>query len=152
GIAFAVAVGRVFTLPPQLVSVARFVLVLGGITIATTLVSGVFGGIITARQRFDTSSSIEMAVALVRAVGVVLVLRGGLGLVALAVVQLAASVIRGLADFVYSRRLYPEIRIRLGDWSRDHARQLLTFSWYATLLHVSGMVILQMDSIVIGAF
>jgi O-antigen/teichoic acid export membrane protein len=151
-VVLALAARHLFTIPEAMLGAARIVLILGGFNIAIALVSGVFGGIITARQRFDISSSVQMIIEVTRALGVLLALHLGYGLVALAVVQLTISIARGGIDFVVSRRLYPELRIGLRSWSRQHVRQLLGYSMYAALLHLSALVILQMDAIVIGAF
>jgi len=142
----------VFTIPDAMVGASRLVLILGGLIVAVSLVSGVFGGIITARQRFDIISSVQISVEMTRALLVVLALRSGYGIVALAAIQLTILLARGIIDFFLSRRLYPELRIRLRSWSRPHLRQLLGFSAYASMLNLSTIVILQMDAIVIGAF
>jgi O-antigen/teichoic acid export membrane protein len=151
-IGLALGAGRFFTIPPEMVMTARIVLVIGGVNIAVALVSGVFGGIITAMQRFDLNSGIEVTVEIIRASGVFLVLHAGHGLVALALVQLTASLLRGGAAFWISRRVYPALRLTARGWSRPHVRQLMGFSVYATLLSVSSMIILELDSVVIGAF
>jgi O-antigen/teichoic acid export membrane protein len=148
----ALAARHLFTIPEEMIGATRLVLIMGGLNVAIALVSGVFGGIITARQRFDIISSVQIIVELTRALLVVLALRFGYGLVALAAIQLTISLARGIIDFVLSRRLYPELRIKLRSWSSLHLRQLLGFSAYASILNLSAIVILQMDAVVIGAF
>ena len=152
GVGLSWAAGRLFEIPPVFLGVARIVLVLGGLNIATALISGVFGGIITARQRFDISSSVEITMTLLRTGAVITVLALGHGLIALATVQLGCSVIRCAIDAIISRRLYPELRFGVRSFSRGHVRQLLGFSAYMSILHASNLVLLQMDAVVIGAF
>src|SRR5256885_1960144 len=82
-----------------IVGASRLVLILGGLIVAVSLVSGVFGGIITARQRFDIISSVQISVEMTRALLVVLALRSGYGIVALAAIQLTILLARGIIDF-----------------------------------------------------
>ncbi|MQA92805.1 MAG: oligosaccharide flippase family protein, partial [Gemmatimonas sp.] len=148
----SVVAGSIFTIPDEMIRVARIVLLLGGVNIAIALVTGVFGGVMTAMQRFDLTNAVEVVIEVFRALSVFLALYFGLGLVALAVIQLAASGSRGLASFALSRRLYPELKIGRSGWSWDYLRPLLGFSVYSTLLNVSSMIILQLDIVVIGSF
>jgi O-antigen/teichoic acid export membrane protein len=151
GVVLAAVVGRVFELPPGMVATARVVAIIGSVNVAFALVGGVFGGIVGGRQRFDYSNGIEVALAVLRAAGVVLTLKLNGGLVALAVVQLAVSALRLAADYWLSRVVYPELRISLRGTDREHLRLVLTYGLTSTALHVSGQVMLYSDSLVIGA-
>jgi len=75
-----------------------------------------------------------------------------MGLVALAVIQLSMSTIRGLASLWLSRRLYPELKPSFGACRREQLETIFTFSISILLLQASGMLILYTDSVVIGAF
>jgi O-antigen/teichoic acid export membrane protein len=139
-----------FEVPGDLRPVLPMVLVLGGASVAASLVSGVFGGVVVGVQRFDRANALAMAVGVLRAAGVVGVLELGGGLVGLAAVQLAASVLQGAAIFAASRSLYPELRSWRGDWTRSHLRLLLTFGITSSLSLVGAMVSDYSDSVVIG--
>ena len=109
----ALGVEHIFTIPEDMVRVARIVLVVGGINVAIALVTGVFGGVVTAMQRFDLLSGVDVAVEAGRALAIALALHLGEGLVVLAVIQLAASAVRGMASVIISHHLYPELRFAL---------------------------------------
>ncbi len=141
-----------FDVPPSLGPVASLVLVLSGVTIAITLVTGVFGGIVVGVQRFDRMNGLSIAVALLRAAATVGALELGSGLVGLTLVQLATAGIQGAATWVMSRGLYPELRVWRRDWGRGHLRTLFTFGVTSTLLNASAMLIDYSTSAVIGAF
>lgn len=145
-------VGRVFNVPPELVQIARVVVVLGGINVAASLVGGVFGGVLIGLERFDYNNGIEIAVAAVRSIGVVVALKTGQGLIGLAVVQFIATALRIVASAWVTRSLYPELRLMSWAWDRESARLLLTFGMSASLLHVSSAIMFYSDSLVIGAF
>lgn len=145
-------IGRLFNLPAPLARVARVVLVLGGVNVAVSLVSGVYGGVVSGLQRFDLLAWSEMVIAAARAAAIVVALGSGGDLVALAVIQLAATALRGAWQYLLSRRLYPEVRFLDRSWQRRHVRDIFAFGAYSSILHVSGVLMLSADAVVIGAF
>ena len=151
GVGLALVLDRIFEIPPELLGEARVAVVLSAATIGIALMTGVYGGIVTAMQRFDLSSGAEIGIEALRIAAVVVALRMGQGLVALAAIQLGCGTIRFTISYVLSRRLYPELRLARGRWDRTHLRQILGFSVASTALQGAAMVILQFDAVVIGA-
>jgi O-antigen/teichoic acid export membrane protein len=141
-----------FEIPPGLAPIARLVLVLGGVNIAVSLVSGVFGGTIVGLQRLELLNAITISSAIVRAIAIVVALRAGGGLIALAVIQLSVSAASGAASAMISRHLYPELELRAGGWKRSHLRSLMSFGLFSSLIHVAGMISNYSDTILIGFF
>ncbi len=149
--AIAFNLEHVFKIPPTLLSEARIVVLLAGVTVAAAFVGGVFGGVVAGLHRFDLDSGVEIAMTAVRATAVVIALEAGHGLVALGIIQFAVSVLRGAIAFVIVRRLYPELALRGTGTTRDLVRQLLSFSLFSSLIQFSGILIYYTDSLVIGA-
>jgi O-antigen/teichoic acid export membrane protein len=147
----AFVVGRL-KIPPEYLTAARIVLVLTGLNIATSLVNGVFGGILVGLQRFDLTNSIEVGINILRACAVVLALHMGYGIITLAIVQLAFTLARWAANIGLVRHLYPELRIRLTEADRAGIKLIFSFSAFSFLLHVSGSLIYASDNIVIAAY
>lgn len=148
----AAVLGDLFNIPADLLEEARLVVLLGGATIATAFVGGVFGGIVAGLHRFDLDGAVEIAITLLRAAAVIVALQAGYGLVGLSVIQLALSLLRGGLAFLLARRLYPELSFR-GVGPTAHAiRQLLSFSLFSSLIQLSAMIIYYADAIVIAAF
>jgi O-antigen/teichoic acid export membrane protein len=148
----AVVVVPAFRIPEELIAKAKVVVIIGGVTIAVTLINGVFEGIIVGRQRFDYTSRLTIAAEGLRAVLVVLALRAGEGLIALAIIQLGIGALRASAAYVIGRRLYPEAQIRFAHWDRQSVRMIFSFSIYVVFLQASGTIIAYTDSLVISAF
>src|SRR5580658_2019862 len=59
-------------IPPEYLTAARAVLILTGLSVATSLINGVFGGILVGLQRFDLKNGIEVSINLLRAGSIVL--------------------------------------------------------------------------------
>jgi len=140
-----------FGIPDALRADAEAALVLSGLTLAITLVTNVFGGVVIGVQRFDRMNAVYVAGALVRAAATVAVLEAGGGFVGLAWVQLAATALQGGATWWLSRALYPELRPRRAGWTRRHLAALFAFGITSVLIQASGMVVDYSNSAVIGA-
>lgn len=148
----AAFVHRLFQIPETYAEIAQLVLLIAGLNVAVSLVSGVFGGIVAGLQRFDLSNLIEILSTTCRAAAIVVALDSGKGLLGLALIQLSFSLGNLCAYVVVSRRLYPELRARPADCDRPHLKLIFSFSTYAFLLQISSFLIFYTDSVVIGAF
>ena len=147
----AFLVNRAFHVPEELAGVARLTVLASGVAVAIALVSGVFGGIVVARQRFDYLNGVGIVVGLLRAALVVLVLAAGGGLVGLALAQTAASALQATAEAWISRRAYPELRLRLRAWEAKYVRAVVSFGVWASLLHLCRALTQGTGVLVIGA-
>jgi O-antigen/teichoic acid export membrane protein len=141
-----------FNIPEALANDARIVVILGGLTVAATLIAGVFGGVLTGLERFDIHCALEIFVTSVRTLAIIVTLREGYGLVALAVIQLSASVLNSVVFGAAVRKLYAELRIRLWGDLGPQMRTILSFSASLTVLYALDQVIYYSDTAVIGAF
>jgi O-antigen/teichoic acid export membrane protein len=147
----ALGLDRMFQIPVELVDEARVAVLITGLTLAVSIIGGVFGGVVVALQRFDALNAIEVIATVVRAAATVWVLRRGGSLVALAQVQLWTTFARSLVHAVLALRLYPGLRVRLrGAWGL--VPKVVSFGVVSTVLHLSSAVMNYSDSIIIGYF
>lgn len=143
---------HLFDVPPELLQEARIAVLVSGASIAVSLVSGVFGGVVVGLERFDLLNTVEVAAELLRAVLVWWALVNGGGLATLAMVQLGCCIVRGLIQAELVRRLYPRLRIRLRLRTDADTRTILSLGLSVTALHVASMLAFYTDAVVIGAF
>lgn len=141
---------RFFHIPPDYQRQAQIVLALAGLTVASSLLGGVFGGIVVGLQRFDLVSMVEVASSGLRAVATVAVLYAGYGLISLSLVQLGFSVATALTTVWIVYYLYPELQIRWSFVNREYLRLIFSFSFYSFLLNTFGYLILYTDAVVIS--
>ncbi len=146
-----VAVPR-FKIPPLYLRSAQLVVVITGLNIAVSLVSGVFGGVLVGLQRFDLTNAIAVSGTAFRAVAVVLALKSGYGLVTLALLQLVGTFGELAAGILLARRLYPQVKVTPANLSRTHVSLIFSFGFFAFLLHLSNYLIYYTDAMVIAAF
>jgi len=149
---FALYVIHRFPIPVQYLIAARVVVMLTGLSVATSLVNGVFGGALVGLQRFDLTNSIEVGINFLRAATIVLVLHLGFGVFALACIQLAFTLTRWFANMALAHFLYPELKIRLSLARRAGVMLILSYSVFSFLLQISSSLIYLSDNMVIGAY
>ena len=142
----------IFKVTPAMAADARVVVLLMGLNSAVYMSIGVFGGILSALNRYDLYTLVVLTQLTLRVIGVVTVLRTGHGIVAIAWCELVAGTV-GNVLFVYvARRIYPELRIRLKKPNREVLQRIWSYSAYVFLLMVAIQLIYQTDNLVVGAF
>jgi len=158
-VAGAVAIGASVT--AALIALRRFhapqnhlevLLILAGASVATTLISSVFGAIVVGLQRFELSNAIEIIAAIAKAGVILFALGHGQGLVALATIQLAFSCFTTVAYALTSWRLYPQLNVRYMLSDKASAHLIFSFGGYAFLLSASSYLVFYTDYLVVGAF
>jgi len=141
-----------FRVPPALARDAREAVLIIGLTAALTLSVGVFGAVISALNRYDLLTIVTLTQISIRVISIVLVLRAGRGIVAIALCELVAATIGNLLLVYISRKIYPELRVRLTIPRWEVLRKIWSYSFYAFLLTVAGQLGYETDNLVVGAF
>jgi O-antigen/teichoic acid export membrane protein len=141
-----------FKIPREYERAAEIVVLLAGVNVAVSLVSGVFGGVVIGLQRFDISNVIEILTTLLRTAAIVFALKRGGGIVALAWIQLLFALALGIANAWAAWNYCPQLRLRLNGVRYDHLKLIISFSAFSFLLQSSSYMIYYTDSVVIGAF
>jgi O-antigen/teichoic acid export membrane protein len=151
-VGFAFLVVPRFHIPSEYVQSAQTVVLITGVTIAMSLISGIFGGLLIGLQRFGLMNLVALSGIVFRSTATVLALKSGRGLVTLAIIQLVSTATELVLGFVLSRRLYPEARIGVRDVRREQVFLVLSFGLFALLLQLSNYLVFYTDALVIGAF
>jgi len=142
----------IFKITPAMATDARVVVLLMGLNFAIYMSIGVFGGILSALNRYDLYTLVVLTQLTLRVIGVVTVVRAGYGIVAIAWCELAAGTV-GYILFAYvARRIYPELKIRLKKPSGEVLKRIWSYSAYVFLLMVAIQLVYQTDNLVVGAF
>ena len=151
-VALAIFAVSALNIPATYHLTARIILILAGVNIAVSLVSGVFAGILVALHRFDLSNLVEILCGALRAAAIVIAIKAGFGLVALAVVHLVFAIASCLFYARISFQQYSQLHLSLWDVDRQHLQKIFSFSLYAFIIGISVKFVFSTDSVVIGAF
>ena len=148
----ALLINHAFHVPQELAHAARIALVVSGVNVAVSLVSGVYGGIVVGMQRFDWLNAVNVALAVLQAIAILLLLDAGGGLVELSLAQLGVTLLRGGMSAWLTHRVYPELTFRTTLWSRPHLGIIFSFGITSALIQTAGSIINYADALVIGWF
>jgi len=150
GLAFAFP--HLFKVPPDLERAGQITVLLCALGVAVTLVSGVFGAVLAAIHRFDLLSAVTMMQTVARAGGVILILRSGRGLVALAYWELAIITIAGLTTVGIALKLFPACRVRVAKPKIETLKMIWSYSFITFVWIIAVQIIINTDNLVVGAF
>lgn len=143
---------KLFHLPEPLWLTSRQALFIIGLTISFNMPMSAIGAVLSALNRYDLLSYVSLLQLVIRAGGVVAVVRRGHGITAIAICELLASLVGNTLLCVITRHIYPQLRIRLQVPSWTVLRPLWSYGSYSFILLVSLQLVYQADNVVVGAF
>jgi O-antigen/teichoic acid export membrane protein len=154
-------VERIFTIPSGSEGIARIAIMIMAANIAVALITGVYGGVLTARHRFDLSNAINIVGVIIRSSAIVIALEWGTtithrtdqGIIILAVIQLSSSIIQLMLAQALSRKAYREAQTNIRRaFSPDSMKKIFSFGLMSSAIHVLGALAHNSALILIGAF
>ncbi len=141
-----------FKVPPEMAASARLAVTIIGATTSLGMFLGVFGGVVSALNRYDLQTIVTLLQLTIRVTGVVLVLKHGYGIVAIAVCELVSALVGNVLLVWFARRIYPQLRVTLKKPQSAILRSLWSYSAYAFLMTVAIQLVYQTDNLVVGTF
>jgi O-antigen/teichoic acid export membrane protein len=147
----AVVFPHLFKVPNGLERPAQVTVLMCAFAVAVTLVSGVFGAVLSAIHRFDILSGVSVAQTAIRAAGVILILHSGRGLIALAYWEFVVTLLAGLATWGVAVKIFPVCRVRLGRPDIKTLKMIWSYSFTTFIIVIAVQVVFNTDNIVVGA-
>lgn len=142
-------VENVFSVPDDLVSVAKDCLSVGALGFLLGQIQTYLQSVPQALMRYDVSSRFEIGFGMLLPLLTVALLVLGFGLVEIIVLRVCASALNCALLWLSIRRLLPEFRPTLA--VAGVAGQLLAFSSYSFLSRISALTYAHADKLIIGA-
>ena len=102
-------------------------------------------------MRYDITSVVEVVINLSRAILIVVLLKAGYGLVALAMVTLALAVVRLALVMLLAFKYYPDLKLALRFVEIIRLKQVFNYSVYKFIASLGDLLRFNLDSIVIAS-
>jgi len=142
-------VERILSIPPELIGEAKATLYMLALSIPVVLISGSFGGVLGAAQRFDLANAVGIPLSvstyLLPLIGLLL----GFHLPGIVALILASRFMALLAFIALDLRIYPQLgklRINFASFPR-----LFSYGGWITVSSIVGNVLLYLDRILIAS-
>ena len=151
-IGLALLFPHLFKIPSGMQRPAQLTVLMCALSVALTLISGVFGAVLAAIHRFDVLSLVSASQTLARAAGVILILTSGHGLITLAFWEVSISLLGGLTTMGMALKLFPPCRARLARPDKGILKMIWSYSFTTFIFIIATQIIINTDNLVIGAF
>jgi len=135
-------VGTIFSSEAVDVEETGLVLLLLGYSLGVQMLTDAYRGIITGCHRWDVHNGVNTFHNISSAVGMITTLLLGLGIQWLALVYFVSTVAAEILRFMMSRRVCPEVEIRIQFVNKEDARRILSFG-LKTLATLAGSLSVQ---------
>ena len=142
-------VDRLFRIPAEFASSARWLFLLVGASVSLGFPLGVFGGVLEGLQRFYVLNWTNVVSTLARAALIVYYLNRGYGLLTVALITVVLPLIVSLVRGAWALRIL-RVPFSLGKIDRATFREMASYSGVTFMILVAGRLRFKTDEIVIG--
>lgn len=141
---------RLFEIPPSKATLTTGVFALLGLRVALSLPLGTYKGVLFGDQLAYLANASNVIGLVFAAVGILLALRAGWGLLGVAAVYVANLTLASILQAFAAYRRVPELRIRPSLFRRGELRGAIVFSAFALLVNISVFAMQRADALIIG--
>jgi O-antigen/teichoic acid export membrane protein len=128
------------------------VIIILGTTLAVSIPMRVFIGILTSHLRYDIQTKIELSRLFLRSALVVLVLKLGHGIIAVALVSCFSELFGYFLFYQFARKTAPYISFSIKFIDRTKIKTLYSYSWKTLVSQVADKLRFDIDNFVIVGF
>jgi len=144
-------VGRLLDIPADLTRAATLSFYIAAAAFPVSLVTGAFGAVPRALQRFDISTKLSLVFSTLGTASTVAILLLGYGVPGILLAGLMLNAVALPVSYSIARRLLPSLRVRL-HLDRAVLKELFSFGGYFLLSTLAALLLYQLDKLLIGAF
>lgn len=151
-LAAAAALPAMFGIDPADRATASTVVALTGVSVGLTIAFTPVTAVLQGLQRYDLYNLTSVTASFLTAVGTVVVLLAGGGIVGVVAVNIPVTIAVRFWAGMLARDVAPWLRFGWSGASRPMIRRILSFSWMSFGIQLAGPMKVKTDEIVIAAF
>jgi len=145
-------IGAWFAIAPDMVGTAGVLVLIVGSSFVLSMPLQVSSALLCGLQRYDILNLTELLMLFLRTFFVVVLLGQGYGLLTVGLVYGTGEVLVKVAQFVYARKLLPEISISLRSIDFKLLKEMLVYGLNTCLYRTGGLLILKATDLVIAIY
>jgi len=143
---------RVFEIPPELWSEARYVVWISALSLLSGLTLGIYGNILNGIQRHDIWRTISIATSFVSALGGIILIRMGYRLIAYVLFTTIAGIAGFLVQMFYAKRLVPDLDLLPRFFRVRELKDILGFTSAIFINQLAARNMGSLDKVIVGIF
>lgn len=128
------------------------VFMVSALDLACSLLFSVFSGSLAGMQEFKFINGSTILFNLLKSFLLIVLLKFGFGLLALAILQLLISCSKALSQYIRIRNLYRFMQFSSNAISKSSTKLIYDYSVYSFIIAIALKLLFYTDSVVIGAF
>ncbi len=140
----------VIELSQEKTSTVRYVILLSGGAVAIQLLGQVFSAMLHSRQRFDLTNVVAVSSQLITALGYVIALRAGFGLMGMAAVTLVSSMLARTSLAVLAIRIFKDLSFSFYNFDRNMLKLVFKFARTSFLTNTARRLTQYVGTLIIG--
>jgi O-antigen/teichoic acid export membrane protein len=145
-------IGAWFAIAPDMVGTAALLVLIVGSSFVLSMPLQVSSALLCGLQRYDILNLTELLMLLLRTFLVVILLGRGYGLITMGFIYGAGEVLVKFAQFVYVRKLLPDVSISIRSIDFKLLKEMLAYGINTCLYRTGGMLILKATDLVIAIY
>ncbi len=145
-------IGAWFAIAPDMVGTAGLLVLIVGSSFVLSMPLQVSSALLCGLQRYDILNLTELLILLLRTFLVIILLGRGYGLLTMGLVYGASEVIVKFAQFVYVRKLLPDVSITIRSIDFKLLKEMLAYGINTCLYTTGGLLILKATDLVIAVY
>ncbi|HUV65922.1 MAG TPA: lipopolysaccharide biosynthesis protein [Sedimentisphaerales bacterium] len=145
-------IGAWFAIAPDMAGSAGVLALVVGFSFALAMPLQVSAALLCGLQRYDVLNITELLMLLLRTILVVVLLQQGYGLLTLGLVFGGSEVLLKIVQFIFARKLLPNVSITLKSIDFKLLREMLAYGVNTCLYTMGGLLILKAAEPVIAIF
>lgn len=145
-------IGNRFVSNPGELALFRRVIIILGINMSLRFPFKVFGGLLNAYLRYDLITYSALSRLIISNILVFYLIKTGHGILALAVVTFLCSILEEAMNFIFSRQVFPQLKINYSFFKKDMVKPLYGYSLKSFISQIADILKNRIDAFVIAAF
>lgn len=146
-------VDTILNIPPDLRDKAAYVFTVGLILFFVNLLTGIFSSLVKGFQRMEFSNGITIISLVLTALGTIIVLHRGYGLIGLIYNNACITPIIIVLNVIAAKRLFPEMKLNpFRYFNRETLNVIWRFSWKIQVSNITQLLVFQIDRILLSHY
>jgi len=144
--------GAVFSIEPQHAEEFTWAVLIMALTFVLGFLFAVYQSFFVVLQRYDLRNAVQISTDILRALLIFLALKNGYKIITISLITCACSLATYSLYALIISRMYPQLRLRIADASRQTLGMIMNYGLFALFGELARQILFYSSAILIGIF